>query len=98
MNEDIEYRTAGFRPLPAPEDIPTKDEIDYSTLSEVEGYLTEAMGGLYKDFNAFELSDKTSDEVVLEIQARKVAYNLLLPAIQSVQTAIERVKASRKER
>lgn len=74
----------------------TTNEENYDTLKVVYKELQAGIAGLFKDFNAFKLAKGvgkgiSGDDVMLQIAARQIAYEMLLPHFEAVKTAIEKV-------
>ncbi|MGI9028152.1 MAG: hypothetical protein ACR2FM_04940 [Candidatus Saccharimonadales bacterium] len=70
-----------------------QDEQDYNTLKFVRDILEEAIDGLYKEFNAFDvLRDGTDteiqDKMVRQIAGNQVAYDILSPLKERIDNAI----------
>lgn len=88
-NEEIPVRspiTTG--PGPAASD---RDESEYSTLEVVNVLFKQAIEDLRKDFNALDLSEKLAD-IKTQIAGRQMAYDILDPLQQQVQSAIDNVR------
>ena len=83
--EDIPYRSAAG--IEQAEPVSIRDEKEYSTLREVHRNFRREMESLYRDFNAFE--DKDVDR---QIAARKVAYKILEPLLNQLESTIEEIK------
>lgn len=87
---------------PQPTKVVTKDEEDYSTLRAVRNTLAEAIEGLYKDFNAFEVlgTDVTrdaKDKMLRSIESKKMVYDILAPLLETIDGAIQGVDSKYKE-
>lgn len=91
-DEDVPYR-ASAQAAPAKR-ASEQDEKDFSTLVAIKKIFDESMKGLFKDFNAFDLSDKIPVDV--QIAARQQAYDLLVPVQSMVDSAIESVEQKQK--
>lgn len=89
-DEEIPY----FSPVAIEESEPvsTQDENDYSTLKQVKQEFEQTLQGLYKDFNAFDLSSKDSIEIKIQIGARQLAFDILEPLRQKLKSAIDDIK------
>ena len=91
--DDLPYRSAITTRQKAPEATP--DDQDYRTLKIVQGILHDSMHSLGKDFNAFTLVDGNGrridpEGVVKEIQSRQIAYDILVPIVEAVDSALEK--------
>lgn len=81
----------------------TKDEQEYDTLQIVRKIFGEAIDGLYKEFNAFDvLSDGTDQEVrdkmMRQIAGNQIAYDILSPLKERMDNAIIKVDENYKQR
>lgn len=93
--DDLPYRSAGA--IGSSPSVVTKNEENYDTLKIVSSIISERLENLYKDFNAFEvLSIKAGgprtmalEELLLQIESKKIAYDILTEAYQAVETAIQ---------
>lgn len=98
-------------PFFAPATAPTRDEVtekdadDLTTLQSVQKILHEAVDGLHKDFNAFDViklidnSDELSEagkKLIAQILGKQNAYDILAPVRDMVDSAIESVMNQRK--
>lgn len=88
-NEQIPYLSAMRRTPVVTESV--QDEADYSTLLEVKKIIDSYAEGLYKNFNAFDLSKGDADKLFLEVLAHQRAYELIVPLQSMVNAAIETV-------
>lgn len=88
-NEAIPYRSPAkvTQAQPASDE----DENDYRTLVEVKKILDDAMDGLSKNFNAFDLA-KNAPDLAVQVAARQVAYEILVPVQSMVDSAIQAVE------
>lgn len=69
------------------------DEGDYSTLLTLKDSLDYFVKSLYNDFNAFDSANTmTAEELLVEVKARKLAYQMILPLQNLVTTKVEEVK------
>lgn len=99
--DDLPYRSpVTARQVPTPTSV---DEQDFSTLKIVRGILSEAVNGLYKDFNAFDiLKDQTPEtaarNLLRQVEAKQIAYDTLSPLLDAVDTAMKNVDNNYKER
>lgn len=101
--DDLPYRTAGSvqnKNVPV-----TKNEENYDTLRIVKELLDLRIEGLYRDFNAFgvlNLAESTkaraAEELLLQIEAKKIAYDVLIEAVQALETALQGVKQNYNKR
>jgi hypothetical protein len=89
--DDLPYRS----PITANQQKPefTKDEANYDTLVMVVKIFNEAIEGLYKEFNAFDVLKAGTDQEVIEEMMRKiagnqVAYDILSPLKERLDSAI----------
>lgn len=78
------------------------DEQQYSTLKMVGGMLTDALDGLSKDFNAFDVltkedRTKAADNLLRQVEAKQMAYDILLPAVEAVVSAIQKIDVNYKQ-
>lgn len=94
-NEEIPYRTSVTVGPDRPAS--TRDENEYSTLIEVNKMLIQAIQDLYKDFNAFDWSEQVAN-LKAEVAGRQIAYDILMPLQQQVQSAIQDVASNYEER
>lgn len=95
MNEDenIPYRSPVTLP---PRDAATdNDDQDFSTLLEVQKVFHEAVNALYKDFNAFDLS-KNVPKLEVQIAAKQIAFDILNPLKDTIDSAIQKVEQKRR--
>lgn len=92
-DEEIPFLSPATAPVQDP--VAENDEEEYSTLVKVKEILDEGIINLSKDFNAFDLA---KDAITLETQiaGRQVAYNILIPIQNMVDSAIIAVKNGRK--
>ena len=102
LDEDIPYRTA----VPLPPDASqasSRDEDNYDTLKLIQKGLVDAIDGLYKDFNAFEVlkdaDNRTASQALMRnIAAKQEAYDILVPLLESVNSAVNSVDNKYKKR
>lgn len=78
------------------------DEADLSTLQTVRKLLKESLDGLSKDFNAFDTLADANPEVAArnllsQIQARQLAYQIIAPLYDSVHGVITLIESRYKE-
>jgi len=92
-DEEIPFLSPATAPVQDP--VAENDEEEYSTVVKVKEILDEGIINLSKDFNAFDLA---KDAITLETQVagRQVAYNILIPIQNMVDSAIIAVKNGRK--
>lgn len=89
---------------PAPAATPySQDEAQYNTLQIVQKIFGEAIDGLYKEFNAFDvLGDGTNQEVMdkmmRQIAGNQVAYDILAPLKERIDNAIKTADDNYKQR
>lgn len=101
-DESIPYRA----PVTAPttNDAADRDEEEFSTLEDVKKTLDQALEALYKDFNAFDIlkllgSPKLDDaarKLLVQIEAKQVAFDILMPLQSTIDSAIQNVVQKRK--
>lgn len=80
----------------------SRDEEEMSTLQQVHTTLQEAVHGLYKDFNAFKLTEnvpKTTAifDLMKQIESKQMAYDVLAPCLEAVESAMRIVNEKYKE-
>lgn len=80
----------------------SKDEEEMSTLQQVHTTLEEAVHSLYKDFNAFRLPEnvpKTTAifDLMKQIESKQMAYDVLAPCLEAVESAMRIVNEKYKE-
>lgn len=80
----------------------TKDEEQYSTLKSIHIVLKDAVAALYLDFNAFKVTSgvpKTTAlyELQRQIDGKQLAYDILAPALQAVESSIQSIDSKYKE-
>jgi len=82
--EGIDYRSSASEGLLSfgPDKSFTKDEEEYSTLKSVHIVLKEAIAALYKDFNAFKITEGVPRTTALadlerQISGKQIAYDIL---------------------
>lgn len=81
----------------------TQDEAQYNTLVMVRNIFGEAIDGLYKEFNAFDvLSDGTDqekiDKMMRQIAGNQIAYDILSPLKERLDNAITTADDNYKQR
>lgn len=89
--DDLPYRSPITTAQTKPEF--TKDEANYDTLVMVRSIFEEAITGLYKEFNAFDvLSDGTDteklDKMMRQIAGNQIAFDILVPLKDRLDSAI----------
>lgn len=75
--------------------VPQKDIENFNTLKEVYEYLDSQITGLYKEFNAFDvrkndMEDEAVKKFLREVDGKQIAYDILVPALDMVKTAIDK--------
>lgn len=81
----------------------TRDEEDYHTVIQVRDELRQAVHGLYADFNAFKLTEnvpKTTAifDMIKQIEAKQMAYDILLPCLEAIESAVKIIDEKYKEK
>jgi hypothetical protein len=81
----------------------TTDEENYDTLKSVRNILQEAVQGLYKDFNGFNVLKDTNKKQALEnllfqVEGKQAAYDILAPILESIISAMQTVDNKYKQR
>lgn len=72
------------------------DQDNYDTLRMIGGIFADAINGLYKEFNAFDiLSDGTDEEkrdkLMRQIAGNQIAYDILAPLLERINSAVQTV-------
>lgn len=88
----LEYRTAGIAPqYTQPASVVSQDEANYDTLKSVYLDMKQRLDDIDK-WHAFDLKKNESDlEIKQQIYAHQVAYDILAPAFQALETAVATV-------
>lgn len=90
-DDGLQYRTPGIAPRSAFTDPTTsEDAANYDTLKSVYKDLKAAMENIDK-WHAFDLAETGGIAIKQQILAHQVAYDMVLPAFEAVQTALETV-------
>lgn len=94
-DEEVPYRIPATAPVP--DTVTFKDEAELSTLQNVKKILRQEIINLYKDFNAFSLAEKATDEEISNtlmriILGKQFAYDILVPIESMIISAIEAVE------
>lgn len=98
--DETPYFTPGILDTAAPA-TPT-DEVEFSTLKTVAKELNNSMAALYGDFNAFDIlkeadSDKAASNLLRQVEAKQIAYDILFPAVDAINGAIQKIDAKYKQ-
>lgn len=94
--DNLPYRTpADYAARSRPQQV-SSNEVDYSTLKIVRDLLAEAVNGLSKDFNAFEvLKDKPENaaakNILRQIEIKQGVYEIVFPLLTAVNEAMRGV-------
>lgn len=99
--DNLPYRVPATA-SPAADNHTTQDEQDFNTLKKVEVILESCVEGLYKEFNAFNVTTADDPKVaaanlLVEIKSKQFAYEILVPALEMVKNAIKAVDDKYKE-
>lgn len=102
-DEDLPYRSPVTDMLVGAKPPTTKDEVDYDTLKAVQDILTQALAAQFKDFNAFKLLEgattaQKKEDVLLQIAIKQGIYEILVPVVESVVSAVQVVNDKYKEK
>lgn len=98
-DEEIPFNSLGRSGIAS--NISEQDERDFSTLLQVKAFLDDAIAGLYKDFNAFNVPEDVSDttayrSLMRQIAGKKEAYDILVPLQNQIDSVIEEIKLKAK--
>lgn len=94
--DELVYRSPAFR-VPVEKDVPsTEDERNYSTLKRVRELLAESIDELHRDFNAFNVLSAGSkkdatEKLLIDITARQIAYTILQPLLETIESSIQQI-------
>lgn len=98
MDEEIPYLSSGRSG--ASTNVSERDERDFSTLLRVKQDLDLAIEGLYKDFNAFDLTAESTEEaktkMLLQIAGKQEAYSILVPLQNQIDSVIDEIRLKEK--
>lgn len=100
--DDLPYRSP-VTAASAPASTSSVNEENYNTLKIVRALLEESMAGLYKDFNAFSIlsqedTDKAAANLLRQIEAKQIAFDILSPVLDAVDNAVQAVDSKYKQR
>lgn len=98
--DNLPYSTPGT--LQRSAEPTSQNEQEFSTLKIVGNILNDALAGLSRDFNAFDvLKDadraKAADNMLRQVEAKQMAYDILLPCVEAVTSAIQIVDSKYKQ-
>lgn len=99
--DDLPYRspvTATALPQPV-----TSDEQDYSTLRSVRAVIADALEGLYKDFNAFDVLKRESVEtaaidLLRQVEVNQAVYGVLAPLLEAIDSKLQLIDSKYREK
>lgn len=99
--ENLPYRTPGTGPVGVGK--VSANEEDYSTAVAVRDILKEALTGLFKDFNAFDIlkdegREKAADNLLRQVEAKQMAFDILSPTFEAIDNAVKAVDEKWKQR
>lgn len=102
QDENVPYR-ATIASLPAAAPVSSKDENNYDTLKDVHARLAKSIEDLYTDFNAFEvhkdlLPANRAKMLLHDVEVRQGVYDIVLPLLQTLESALESVNGKYRER
>lgn len=80
----------------------TADEANYPIVLRVRDDLQQAVHGLYADFNAFKLTEnvpKTTAifDMMKQIEAKQIAYDILSPLLEAIESTVKIIDDKYKE-
>lgn len=89
------YRNSRVGISAEPSQPSSEDKANFNTLTAVRKILSDGINGLYKDFNAFEVSDDSESIIKLrnQIAGKKEAYYILQPLLELIDSTLERINA-----
>lgn len=90
--EDIPYRAPATAPVDHPDE--DQDDQDYSTLVRIQKDLDKSIEEL--KFDLTNVKDDNETDLQVEVRARKIAYDIIGPIKQMVDSAITNVEQKRK--
>lgn len=81
----------------------TQDEQHYNTLRMVQSIFAEAIEGLYKEFNAFDVlgdgaNEAVRDKMMRQVAGNQIAYDILSPLKERLDSALATVDDNFKQR
>lgn len=81
----------------------TADEANYPIVLKVRDDLHQAVHALYADFNAFKLTEgvpKTTAifDMMKQIEAKQIAYDILAPLLDAMETTVRAIDEKYKEK
>lgn len=90
--DDPPYRTPAIEQQ-ATTPANSKDAENYNTLRLLQKDLSERVAALGKDFNAFNVlgegtTEEKKDNMMLQIAGMQIAYDILVPALDAVNSAV----------
>lgn len=93
--DDLSYRSAVPEPTVAKSIV--VNESEYSSLKTVRKLLAQAVDDLSKNFNAFDILKKEDTTVAAvdllrQVEVNQAVYNILVPLLDTVDSAITSVK------
>lgn len=95
MEEEIPYFSLG-RPMPIQE-AGEQDEKDYPTLIKLLARFRKEIDGLYKDFNAFDINEKSTDaaqrKMLFQIAAKQEAYSILVALYNELESVVNEISS-----
>lgn len=100
--DDIPYRGIVTSPASAPA-VSSTNEANYDTLQIARKLLQDGIDGLYKDFNAFDIlkaedKEKASANLLRQVEAKQMAFDILSPVLEAVDNAVKLVDEKYKQR
>jgi hypothetical protein len=95
MDQDIPYRTPFQTSTPAAS-VSSTDENEYSTLLKQRTDFAEALAEL-RQFDAFDLTG-TELQVKQQIVAHRIAFDILSPIFESLNSAVNDINAKYREK
>ncbi len=101
-DNDLPYRTP-MTAIVSTTPVSSKNEDNYDTLKIVQKLFRDSLDGLYRDFNAFDVLNgkppsAAAENLLRQIQAKQIAYDLLSPVLEAVDSAIQTVDDKYKQR
>lgn len=100
MEEELDYRpiTTSLYRKEEKKEKTSKDEVDISTLVEVDRKLDNALYNMFKDFNSFDLisegsENATAKNLLYQVKSRQMAFEIIKPLSEEIKQAIINVKS-----
>lgn len=100
MEEELDYRPVATSLYKREEkkEKTSKDEVDISTLIEVDRKFDNAIFNMFNDFNSFELIKEGSENAIAknllyQVRSRQMAFEILKPLSEEIKQAILQVKS-----